>query len=63
MEPRTTNTGQIIIHICTNETHNNKCTFKNTPLTTHNKIIFLFEYPMARRTICSSSETSNEIIF
>ena len=42
--------------------HNNKYTLKSTPLATHNKTISFFEYPMARRTICSSSETSNEII-
>ena len=44
-----------------NETHNNKYTLKSTPLATHNRIIF-FKCPMARRTICSSSETSIEII-
>ena len=42
--------------------HTNKYTLKRTPLTTHNETIFLFEYPVARRTICSSLETSNEII-
>ena len=41
--------------------HNNKYTLKSTPLATHNKTI-IYEYPMARRTICSCSETSNEII-
>ena len=49
------------MHICTNEAPNNKYTFKSTPLATHNKTIF-FEYPMARRTICGSSETSNKIV-
>ena len=34
------NTGQIIIHICMNETHNNKYTLNSTPLATHNKTIF-----------------------
>ena len=29
----TTNTGQIIMHICTNEMHTNKYTLKSTPLT------------------------------
>ena len=38
----TTNTGQIIIHICTNEMHINKYTLKSTQLATHNKTIFLF---------------------
>ena len=61
-EPRTTNTRQIIIHICTNEMHNNKYTVKGTPLTTHNKTIFLFEFPMVRRTIYSYSGTSKEVI-
>ena len=41
--------------------HTNKYTLKSTPLATHNKTFF-FEYPMARRTICSFPETSNEII-
>ena len=50
------------MHICTNETYNNKYTFKSTPLATHNKTIFLFKCPMARRTTCSSLATSNEII-
>ena len=45
-----------------NEAHNNKYTLKSTPLATHNKTTFFFEYPMARRTICSPSENSNEII-
>ena len=62
--------GQIIIllacyralRICTNETYDNKYTFKSTPLATNNKTIFLFECPMATRTICSSLETSNVVI-
>ena len=40
---------------------NIKHTLKSTPLATHNKTIF-FKCPTARRTICSSLETSNEII-
>ena len=49
------------MHECA--THNNKYTLKSTPLATYNKAILLFwTYPMARRTICSPSETSNEII-
>ena len=45
-----------------NEMHNNKYTFKSTPFATHNKTMFLFECPMATRTICSYSETLNEVI-
>ena len=41
--------------------HNNKYTLKSTQLATHNKSFF-FEYTMAKRTICSFSETANEII-
>ena len=51
--PRTTNTGQIIMHICKNETQK-KDTLKSTPhsqLTI--KLSFFFECPMATRTICS----------
>ena len=44
--------------------HNNKYIyFKSTPLTIHNKIIFIFECPMAwKQSIVSQPETSNEII-
>ena len=31
-KPTVTNTGQIIMHICMNETHNNKYTVKSTLL-------------------------------
>ena len=45
--------------------HNNKINnlyFKKYSPQLKIKLSFFFEYPMARRTICSPSETSNEII-
>ena len=47
------------MHICMNETHNKKY---STPLATDNKISFFFECPVAKKTICSFSETANEVI-
>ena len=45
-----------------NVTHNKKYTLKILHLQLTIKPSSFFECPMARRTICSSSETSNEII-
>ena len=45
-----------------NETHNNKYTLKILHSQLTIRLSLFFEYPMARRTICSCSETSNEII-
>ena len=50
------------MYVCVSKTHNNKYTLRSTPLASQNKPIFLFECPMATRTIFSSLETSNVII-
>ena len=53
---------QLYIYARMKCTITNIATLKSTPSQLTIKLSFFFEYPMAVRTICSSSETSNEII-